>query len=101
MTALLLCTGLALAQAPTSPPSLTAPPIPIEAVAQTWWLVQDVELQRWPDGGPAVEALKAGTEVELILTDGDKSRVRKDLSFGWVPSSAVSTQPPATPPAGG
>lgn len=97
MTTLLLCCLLSLlptarAQAPTS--ALPAPPV-IEEVIPTAWITREVPLARWPDADAAVRTLAAGDEVEVVLREGERVRVRRELDFGWVPADAVADQPPA------
>ncbi len=98
MLALMLFLGLSLAQEPAATPAVPAPPPQIEQVASTATLTRDVTLVRWPDGDAAVTSLPAGTEVEVVMQEGDKIRVRKDLDFGWVAADAVGTQAPAALP---
>lgn len=97
MAILLLTAALSLLPgAWAQEPAPVAPTLPvIEQVTATWWITEATPLQRWPDGGPAVRTLAKGDEVEVIVREGDLVRVRKELDFGWVPSSALSEQPPA------
>ncbi len=95
MTLLIVLSMVVLAQEPATADTRPAAPPVIEEIAPTAWLVEDSKLLRWPDAEAEVTSLPAGTEVEVILREGDKARVRKDLDFGWVPQSAVSDQPPA------
>lgn len=101
MSVLLLLVGLALAQTPAAPTAPAAPPAATdELVTPTWWLAREVPLARWAGQAPVVATLPAGTEVTLILRDGDQARVRHGLDFGWVPSDALADAPPtdAAPP---
>lgn len=102
MPVLLLLVGLALAQAPAAPSAPAAPPpADAELVTPTWWLAREVPLARWAGQAPVVATLPAGSEVTLLLRDGDQARVRHGLDFGWVPADALSEAPPAdaAPPA--
>ncbi|MCK6504765.1 hypothetical protein L6R53_15395 [Myxococcota bacterium] len=101
MPVLLLLVGLALAQAPASSPAAPPASATAELVTPTWWLSREAPLARWAGQAPVVATLPAGTEVTLVLRDGDQARVRHGLDFGWVPADALSDAPPAdaVPPA--
>lgn len=100
MHLLLLLVGLALAQAPATSAPPVAPVaglVPSAEITPTWWLAREVPLARWANQAPVVSTLPAGTEVTLVLRDGELARVRHGLDFGWVPADALSEAPPAAP----
>lgn len=64
-------------------------------------LAREVPLARWSDRPDVVVAtLPAGTELSLVLTQGQLVRVRHGIDFGWVPLDAlqaIEVAPPADP----
>ena len=84
----------AWAQAPSFPglpPGLTISP---KASADARWLVADTASQRFPGEDVAGPTFATGTEVVVIVTEGDRVRVHKDDRYGWVPASALTATPP-------
>ncbi len=68
------------------------------ALADDAWLIQDVDLLRWPDPSESREVVVAegltGDKVEILFRDTDLIRVRKGGDFGWVPASALTETAP-------
>ena len=89
--------AVAAAQAPGLPPLLPMPGLSMPRSADARWLVADTQSVRFPEGDVEGPLLLAGTEVEVIVTDGDRVRVRKDDRYGWVPASALTDVSPAPP----
>jgi hypothetical protein len=85
--------SFALAQAPPQP-LLPMPGFGARPSAEARWLVADTASQRFPGEEIAGPTFTAGTEVEVIVTDGDRVRVRKDEQYGWVPASALTDAAP-------
>ena len=67
------------------------------ALAAPRWVAEPVSATRWPDVTVTTIELRAGDEVELVLTDGAKARVRKGADFGWVNAAALVATPPQAP----
>jgi hypothetical protein len=65
--------------------------------AETNWTTGATTGTRWPDVAAVSLTLAAGDEVEVVLRDGDKVRVRKGSDFGWVASGALTSQEPPPP----
>ena len=93
---LLLATLMsAFAQAPALPPMLPMPGLSVSPKsADARWVVADTPSQRFPEGDVKGPTFTAGTEVELIVADGDRVRVRASDKYGWVPASALTDVPP-------
>lgn len=63
------------------------------AMAEDLWVILPVDAVRWPDGAAVAVKLGTGDQVEVLLRDGDRVRVRKGTDFGWVAASALSVTP--------
>jgi hypothetical protein len=68
--------------------------------AEDAWVTRPVALTRWPTevgeaANPKVVDLVEGVKVEIVFRKPDQVRVRKSGDFGWLPSDAISTEPPA------
>lgn len=90
----------ALAQ-PAMPLSLGAPTVVTPAGSHV--LAREVPMARWFDRPElVVSTLPAGTEITLVLTQGELTRVRHGIDFGWVPTDALQAvtvdAAPPTPP---
>jgi hypothetical protein len=71
------------------------------ALAEDLWAVAPAEGVRWPDVPTVSVKLTAGDEVEVMVRDGDKVRVRKGNDFGWVAATALTdVAPPKVEDAG-
>ncbi len=66
---------------------------PVPAPAAHVWVREDVPLKRWPDADTTVATLEAGTEVEVVVDDGELLRVRRGTDFGWIPAAVASREP--------
>ncbi|MEN0061559.1 MAG: hypothetical protein AAGA48_05375 [Myxococcota bacterium] len=60
------------------------------------WLVEDVESDRFFEYDQEAKGpqLFKGDEVELIVTSGDRVRIKKGTRYGWVSASVLSTDAP-------
>jgi hypothetical protein len=90
--------SLAWAQAPSAPsglqPLMPMPGLSMRASADARWFVADTASVRFPGETVAGPAFTAGTEVEVIVTEGDQVRVHKDERYGWVPAAALTATAP-------
>lgn len=68
------------------------------AHAETLYAVGAVEAVRWPDATAVSLRLAPGDEVEVLVRDGGKVRVRRGTDFGWVAEAALQAEPPAVEP---
>lgn len=68
-------------------------------LADQRWVAADVEAVRWPDVTTVSLKLKKGDEVETLLKDGERVRVRKGFDFGWVPATSLTEAAPVAAPA--
>ena len=59
------------------------------------WASEPLKPLRWPSSGVTVGDVELGERVEVVLVDGDQVRIRSGLSFGWVPTSALTATDPA------
>ena len=64
------------------------------AFAEDLWAVAPTTGTRWMDVADVSVELAAGDRVEVLVRDGDKVRVRKSTSFGWVAASALTNVEP-------
>jgi hypothetical protein len=80
MTALLLLVSLSWADEPKAA-----------------WTTRSVSLQRWADADIPVAEVDADARVEVLFVEGTKTRVRRGMDFGWVPSDALTTKEPPLP----
>lgn len=69
------------------------------APAADAWLAADAPLLRWPDAEIVVSQLTAGTQVELLVEQDGRWRVRKGADFGWLPAASLTATNPAPPAA--
>ena len=67
---------------------------PTARAGETAWTTRDVAAMRFPDGDLPGPTLVSGDQVEVVLREGDRARIRKDDRYGWVPASALTTEPP-------
>ena len=58
------------------------------------WTTRQVPLHRWSDGAVVVATLDPKARVEVLLTDGNQTRIRRGVDFGWVPSDALTKEMP-------
>jgi hypothetical protein len=67
------------------------------------WTTREVPLHRWSDGAVVVTTLDPNARVEVLVADGTRTRVRRGVDFGWVPSDALTRNAPpnATEPSFG
>lgn len=70
------------------------------AFAADLWVTAPTEGVRWPDITTVSVSLAEGDKVEVLVRDGDKVRVRKGTSFGWVPATALTDAEPLLAPTG-
>ncbi len=64
------------------------------ALADNLWATAPVEGVRWLDSPAVTLTLEAGDEVEVLLRDGARVRVRKGIAYGWVAASSLTDVAP-------
>ena len=68
----------------------------LAGAAETVVVTEDVQSLRFPDDekvqGPF---LSAGDEVEVVFEEGDRVRIRKGTTWGWIPRGVTAQQAPA------
>ncbi len=69
--------------------------VSLARAAEPAWTTREVPLHRWDDGEITVATLEPSSRVEVLVTDGDKTRVRRGIDFGWIPSDALTRDEPA------
>ena len=68
--------------------------------AENLWATAPTTGTRWPDVTATSLTLAKDDEVEVLVKDADKVRVRKGTDFGWVAASALTNVAPPEPDAG-
>ena len=58
------------------------------------WTTREIPLHRWSDGAVVVRTLEAKVRVEVLVADGNQTRIRRGVDFGWVPSDALTKDEP-------
>ena len=58
------------------------------------WTTREVPLHRWNDGAIVVRTLEAKVRVEVLVADGNQTRIRRGVDFGWVPSDSLTKDEP-------
>jgi len=58
------------------------------------WTTREVPLHRWNDGAVVVGTVDANARVEVLVADGNQTRVRRGVDFGWVPSDSLTKDRP-------
>ena len=58
------------------------------------WTTREVPLHRWNDGAVVLRTLDAKVRVEVLVADGNQTRIRRGVDFGWIPSDALTTTAP-------
>jgi hypothetical protein len=58
------------------------------------WTTREVPLHRWSDGAIVVRTLPEKARVEVLLVDGNQTRIRRAADFGWVPSDSLTKDAP-------
>lgn len=92
-----LCSS-ALAQAPGLTASLTAGATDARWIAPAGGAAE-ITSKRFFGEEIAGPVFKSGEEVEIILTDGDRARIRQGPRYGWVSVADLATsQPLMLPP---
>jgi hypothetical protein len=64
--------------------------------AEMRWLVAEAASTRFPGEAEPGPTFAAGEMVEVIVVDGDKTRVRKGDRYGWVATASLTIDAPAT-----
>lgn len=59
------------------------------------WLTREVPLHRWSDGAVVLRTLPEKARVEVLVADGNQTRVRRGVDYGWVPSDSLTKDAPA------
>ena len=60
------------------------------------WATEPLKPVRWPGSTVTVTDVELNERVEVVLVDGDMVRIRKNLDFGWVPTSGLTAIDPIT-----
>ncbi len=69
---------------------------PTFAYAETLWARVAADGARWPDAPTPVSVhLVVNDEVEVLVKQGARVRVRKGTDFGWVDASTLTDVAPA------
>jgi hypothetical protein len=80
---------------------LAAQGVQVGPKAEVRWLVSESGSTRFPGESEPGPTFAAGEMVEVVLVEGDRTRVRKGDRYGWVPNAALTIEAPATAPAAG
>ena len=67
------------------------------AHAEDGWVAKDADLLRWADGKAVSAQVHQGDEVEVLLRENGKARVRKGTDFGWLAEANLSAIPVSAP----
>jgi hypothetical protein len=59
------------------------------------WTTREVPLHRWVDADLTIATVDPGSRVEVLTTDGQQTRIRRGIDFGWIPSDALTQEAPA------
>lgn len=71
-------------------------PLSFGARGEARWLTEDVETDRFfaYEGEAKGPKLFKGDEVELVVTNGDRVRIKKGSRYGWVSATVLSAEAP-------
>lgn len=61
---------------------------------QTGWMTADAVSARFPGEKLVGQTFTAGTQITVVVRQGDLVRVSNGEKFGWVPSTSVTATPP-------
>lgn len=64
------------------------------AAGDTRWVAADVEAARFFDSDAHKVSLTANDEVQIVMVDGERARVRKEGSYAWVALTALTAEAP-------
>jgi hypothetical protein len=100
----LVLSGLAFAQEPIDLSSIPGLPPGLQMQlggpkAEVRWLSAESGSTRFPGDPAPGPTFAAGEVVEVLVAEGDRTRVRKGDRYGWVPTSVLSMTAPE--PVGG
>src|SRR4051794_18391439 len=65
------------------------------SAAEVVWATADTPSQRFSDDKIAGPTFTKGEQLELLVRDGDRARVRDGDKFGWVPAASITSTKPA------
>lgn len=63
-------------------------------VGQPGWMTVDAASTRFPGEKLVGQTFTAGTQVTVVVKDGDLLRVSNGDKFGWVPAASVTATAP-------
>ncbi len=77
-------------------PALAQDPSPPAAAPSTThvWVETVTPLLRWPDAELSVGDTALYEKLEIVTRKDDMIRVRRGMTFGWLPADTVSAQAP-------
>ncbi len=61
---------------------------------QPGWMTADTVSTRFPGEKLVGQSFTSGTQVTVVVKDGDQVRVTNGDKFGWVPAASVTATPP-------
>lgn len=71
-------------------------PLSFATRGESRWLTEDVEAERFFkfEGEAQGLQLYKGDQVEMIITNGDRVRVKKGTKYGWVSATLLTAEAP-------
>ena len=67
-----------------------------EATPEVVWAKAEVKSVRFADDTVAGPTFERNAQLEVILREGNRVRVRQGDDYGWIPASTVTTEAPPT-----
>lgn len=64
----------------------------------TVWVVEEIRSERFADAAVTGPVFRPGEPVTVLFVEAARLRVRKGDRYGWVPSTAVTSEDPAMTP---
>lgn len=64
------------------------------ALAETMYVQRPIDAARWVDAPGVSLKLEAGEEVEVLLRERERARVRRATEFGWVAIADLGPEAP-------
>lgn len=84
--------GEALAQDEAEAPAAEEAAAPL---TERVYAADTLDLRRWADDEVSVKTVAKGTELQVVLRDGDDVRVLTGTSIGWASAEQLLDSPPA------
>lgn len=91
LVALVAAPAFAQTPAPAEAPAAAV----VAAAPESAWLTVDVTSVRFKGERTPGPAFRKGTEVTVLVRDGDQVRVASGDHFGWVEATKLAAAPPA------